>query len=498
MGEKVVATGFDLSDRQRYRRKLQQCLTALDRLLTEKRFDRPRNLMGLEIELNLADSGGLPRMANEEVLERIASRDFVTELAQCNIEVNIAPHRLSGRVLDQLAEELRIGLTYADRKAGEVGAHIVMVGILPTLTAQDLGGASLSRADRYKLLNDQIMATRGEDLVLDIDGVERLTTTSGSIAPEAACTSMQMHLQVTPARFAAVWNAAQAVIGPQVAMGANSPFLFGRELWRETRPVLFQQATDTRSPELAAQGVRPLTWFGERWINGAFDLFEENVRYFPPLLPILDDEDPLRVLEEGGVPRLKELTLHNGTIYRWNRPVYAVVDGVPHLRVENRVMPAGPTVTDVLANVAFYYGLVRALADAPRPVWTRLPFSAAAANFDAACRDGIDAELLWPGPGRGGPVAVPAVRLVRDELLPLAAAGLDAWGIAPADRDRYLGVIEERCRRRTNGASWQAAAFHGALERGMDRHKALIALTQRYSELMRSGEPVHTWSPELP
>ncbi|MCQ4085131.1 glutamate--cysteine ligase [Streptomyces sp. RB6PN25] len=494
MGEKVVATGFDLSDRQRYRQKLRQCLVGLERLLEEKRFDRPRNLMGLEIELNLADSDGLPCMVNEAVLDRIASRDFQTELAQFNIEVNIAPHRLSGRVLDQLAEELRIALSYADRQAAEVGARIVMVGILPTLGAQDLVQANLSRVDRYTLLNDRILAARGEDISLDIDGPERLTCTSASIAPEAACTSMQMHLQVTPGRFAAVWNAAQAAVAAQVAMGANSPFLFGRELWRETRPVLFQQATDTRPQELQAQGVRPITWFGERWISGAYDLFEENLRYFPSLLPICDDEDPLRVLDEGGVPRLKELQLHNGTIYRWNRPVYAVVDGVPHLRVENRVMPAGPTVTDVIANAAFYYGLVRALAEAPRPVWTRLPFPAAAANFEAACRYGIDAELYWPRPGRGGAlVRVPAVRLVRDELLPLAAAGLDGWAVAPADRDRYLGVIEERCRMRVNGASWQAAAFHRAEERGLDRQAALAAMTRRYCELMRSGEPVHSW-----
>jgi hypothetical protein len=499
MGEKVVATGFDLSDRRRYRQKLQQCLAGLERLLEEKRFDRPRNLIGLEIELNLADSGGLPCMVNEEVLERIASRDFQTELAQFNIEVNIAPHRLSGRVLDQLAEELRIALSYADRQAWEVGARIVMVGILPTLGAQDLVQANLSRADRYTLLNDRILAARGEDISLDIAGRERLTCTSASIAPEAACTSMQMHLQVTPGRFAAVWNAAQAAVAPQVAMGANSPFLFGRELWRETRPVLFQQATDTRPQELQAQGVRPITWFGERWISGVYDLFEENLRYFPSLLPICDDEDPLRVLDEGGVPRLKELQLHNGTIYRWNRPVYAVVDGVPHLRVENRVMPAGPTVTDVVANTAFYYGLVRALAEAPRPVWTRLPFAAAAANFEAACRHGIDAELYWPKPGRGGAlVRVPAVHLVQEELLPLAAAGLDAWAVAPADRDRFLGVIEERCRLQVNGASWQAAAFHRAEESGLDRHSALAAMTRRYCELMRSGEPVHSWPVDVP
>ncbi|TLQ47137.1 glutamate-cysteine ligase family protein [Streptomyces marianii] len=494
MGEKIVAGGFDLSDRQRYRRKLQQCLAGLGRLLAEKRFDRPRNLMGMEIELNLAGSDGLPRMMNAEVLDRIASRDFQTELGMFNLEVNIAPHRLGGRVLDQLAEELRTGLGYAHRKAAEVDAGIVMIGILPTLAGKDLVSANLSDVDRYVLLNDQIVAARGEDFTLDIEGVEHLGCTSSSIAPEAACTSVQLHLQVTPGRFAQVWNAAQAVAAVQIAVGANSPFLFGKELWRESRPPLFRQATDTRPPELQAQGVRPRTWFGERWVGSAYELFEENLRYFPALLPICDDEEPLRVLDDGGVPRLQELVLHNGTVYRWNRPVYGLADGVPHLRVENRVLPAGPTVTDVVANAAFYYGLVRALAEESRPLWTRMSFETAAANFETACRNGIEAELEWPRPGRGGGLTrVPAVKLVRDELLPLAAAGLDAWNVEPADRDFYLGVVEGRCRRRVNGASWQVEAFHRALDAGLDRRAALAAVTRRYSVLMHADEPVHTW-----
>ncbi|NGO14244.1 glutamate--cysteine ligase [Streptomyces sp. HC44] len=499
MGEKVEAASFGLSDRQRYRGKLRQCLAGLERLLAENRFDRPKNLMGLEIELNLADPDGMPRMMNAQVLERIASRDFQTELAMFNLEVNIAPHRLGDRVFDRLAEELRTALAYAHRKANEVDAGIVMIGILPTLARDDLISANISDVDRYTLLNDQIVAARGEDFTLDIDGVERLSCTSASIAPEAACTSVQLHLQVTPDRFADVWNAAQAIAAAQIAVGANSPFLFGRELWRESRPPLFLQSTDTRPPELQAQGVRPRTWFGERWISSAYDLFEENLRYFPALLPICDDEDPQRVLDDGGIPRLAELVLHNGTVYRWNRPVYGIDDGVPHLRVENRVLPAGPTVTDVIANAAFYYGLVRALAEDARPVWTRLPFEAAAANFDHACRYGIDAHLEWPRRGRyGGTTRVPAVQLVRDELLPLAEAGLDAWGVEPADRKFYLGVIEERCIRRVNGASWQSSTFHRALETGMDRETALAATTKRYGELMHLGEPVHTWPVGLP
>ncbi|GAA3242398.1 glutamate-cysteine ligase family protein [Streptomyces thermocoprophilus] len=499
MGEKVVAGEFDLSDRQRYREKLRQCLSGLERLLAQQRFDRPKNLMGLEIELNLVGADGQPKMLNAQVLERIASRDFQTELAMFNLEVNIAPHRLGGRVFDRLAEELRTALAYADRKAGEVDARIAMIGILPTLDRDDLVSSNLSDVDRYTLLNDQIVAARGEEFTLDIDGVERLTCTSKSIAPEAACTSVQLHLQVTPSRFADVWNAAQAVAAAQIAVGANSPFLFGRELWRESRPPLFQQSTDTRPPELQAQGVRPRTWFGERWITSAYDLFEENIRYFPALLPICDEEDPLTVVAAGGAPRLSELILHNGTIYRWNRPVYDVADGVPHLRVENRVLPAGPTVVDVVANAAFYYGVVRALAEDTRPVWTRMPFEAAAANFDTACRYGIDARLEWPRRGRlGGTTEVDAVSLVRDELLPLAEAGLDAWGVERADRDLYLGIIEERCRRRTNGASWQAATFHRALEAGLSRDAALAATTRRYRELMNQGEPVHTWPVGLP
>ncbi|MFJ4675084.1 MULTISPECIES: glutamate--cysteine ligase [unclassified Kitasatospora] len=496
MGEKVVATRAELADRQLYRRKLQSCLDVLGRMLREERFDRPKAMMGLEIELNLADDRGLPVLGNERVLEAISSPDFQTELGRFNIEVNVAPRRLGGHVFEDLREELDTGLRYADRRAADAGARIVMVGILPTLGLEHAGLDAMSRNNRYSLLSDQIMAARGEDIALDIDGVERLAVDSVSMVAEAAATSLQLHLQVTPARFASVWNAAQAICGAQLALGANSPFLFGRELWRETRPVLFQQACDTRSAELKAQGVRPITWFGERWVDSALDLFAENLRYFPALLPICDDEDPVKVLASGGVPRLGEMRLHNGTVYRWNRPVYDVSDGVAHLRVENRCLPAGPTVVDTLANAAFYYGLVRALAEQPRPIWTRLPFERADQNFQNGARHGIDAVQWWPRSGRGarGGVELPATDLVLNELLPLAHQGLDEWGIEPRDRDRYLGIIEQRCLRRTNGAAWQAATVHRLREHhGLGPNEAIAAMTRRYIECMRTGEPVHTW-----
>jgi len=251
-----------------------------------------------------------------------------------------------------------------------------------------------------------------------------------------------------------------------MALAANAPFFFGRELWRETRIALFEQATDTRPEELKAQGVRPRVWFGERWITSIFDLFEENVRYFPALLPVCDDEDPREVLARGDIPSLAELRLHNGTIYRWNRPIYDVTRGRPHLRVENRVLPGGPTVVDILANAAFYYGLVRVLVDDERPVWSRMSFTAAEENFHAGARDGIEA----------------------------AHEGLERWGLDRADRDRLLGIIERRCVTLSNGAAWQAAMFHRLHDDGgLDRLDALRQMTVRYRELMHANEPVHSW-----
>ena len=371
--------------------------------------------------------------------------------------------------------------------ANEAGADVVMIGILPTLRPEHLTEDTFSANPRYALLNEQMFAARGEDIHLAIDGVERISAYADTIAPEAACTSVQLHLQVNPETFAAHWNASQAIAGVQLAMGANSPFLFGKELWRETRIALFEQATDTRSDELKAQGVRPRVWFGERWITSIFDLFEENVRYFPSLLPIVDDEDPLEVLERGDVPQLAELRLHNGTIYRWNRPVYDVVRGRPHLRVENRCLPAGPTVVDVLANAAFYYGLVKVLAEADRPVWSQMSFTAAEENFHNGARHGIDARIYWPGIGE-----VPATELVLRHLLPLAHRGLAEWGVGTADADRLLGIIEQRCLKGVNGASWQADTFHRLFEDN-DRPDALREMVRGYVDHMHSNQPVHTW-----
>ncbi|MEV4220249.1 glutamate--cysteine ligase [Nonomuraea sp. NPDC049725] len=486
MGRDVPVVVFSREDRRAYREKVRRCLDVFAQLLRESRFEDDRPLAGLEIELNIVDADGEAAMRNAEVLAAIARPDWATELGQFNVEINVEPQDLGGDGARRLEDDVRARLNHAEERARSRGGHLVLIGILPTLREQDIGEGTLSANPRYRLLNEQIFAARGEDLHLCIEGVERLDTHADSLAPEAACTSVQLHLQVSPAEFAAHWNAAQAIAGPQVAVAANAPYLFGRELHRETRIALFEQATDTRPDELKTQGVRPRVWFGERWITSVFDLFEENVRYYPALLPLCEEEDPRAELAAGRVPALHELTLHNGTVYRWNRPVYAVVDGTPHLRVENRVLPAGPTVLDIAANAAFYYGLMRVLPHAERPIWSRMSFAAAEDNLTAAARHGLDARLYWPGVGE-----VPAAELILRRLLPMAREGLARRGVDEAVAGRLLDVIEGRCLTGRTGATWQVDKVRAL---GGDRHEALRRMTLEYIERMHTNDPVHTWA----
>ncbi|HEY3733973.1 MAG TPA: glutamate--cysteine ligase [Streptosporangiaceae bacterium] len=488
MGRDIQAIKFTGEDRRKYREKVRRSLDVFARMLREQWFEANPAQVGQEIELNLVDSRGVPSMRNADVLDAIADPAWGTEVGQFNLEINVPPRRLDGDALADLEQEVRADLNAGDTKARSTDTRLVMVGILPTLRKQDVHEGTLSANDRFRVLNEQIFAARGEDMRIAIDGAEQLLAHTDSITPEAACTSVQLHLQVSPDSFANYWNAAQAISGVQVALGANSPFLFGRQLWHETRITLFEQATDTRPDELKHQGVRPRVWFGENWITSVFDLFEENIRFFPALLPICEDEDPLAMLDSGTCPELAEMSLHNGTVYRWNRPIYAVVKGTPHLRVENRVLPAGPSVADVIANTAFYYGLVHTLAEAQRPIWTQMSFATAAENLHEAARHGMDARLYWPGLGEA-----PVAELVLRRLLPMAHEGLGRWGVNPVHIDRLLGIIEQRCLTGQTGAAWQIGTVAAFGERGADRPEALRQMTQRYIELMHTNDPVHTW-----
>ena len=311
----------------------------------------------------------------------------------------------------------------------------------------------MSESTRYAALNDSIFNARGEDIQIDIAGPEPLSLQTASIAPESACTSMQLHLQVSPDDFAANWNAAQVLAGPQLALGANSPYFFGHQLWSETRIELFAQSTDTRPDELKTQGVRPRVWFGERWITSIFDLFEENVRYFPSLLPELSDEDPVAELAAGRTPHLAELRLHNGTVYRWNRPVYDVVDGqaasaggepgaARRTRPSSTCWPTRPSTTACCARCP------KRTARSGRR-WVSLRRNTISSRPPSM---GWTAQAVLAGFGHGH-----ARRVGARQLLPMADEGLGRWGVATEVRDRFLGVIEGRAKTGRNGASWQVA-----------------------------------------
>jgi gamma-glutamyl:cysteine ligase YbdK (ATP-grasp superfamily) len=489
MGRDVPAVTITRRDSRAYREKVGICLDAFHRMLREAMFDGKAASLGLEVEFNLVDAHGYAAMNNEDVLAAIGDPAWVNELGRFNIELDGDPAWLTGDVFKSMESALGGTLARAVPRARSCGSRLAMIGILPSLRESDIGEHVMSSNPRYKLLNDQIMAARGEEIRICIDGRDRLLVYADHILPEAAGTSVQCHLQVSQEDFASFWNAAQAIAGIQVAVGANAPYLFGRELWAETRIALFEQAIDTRSDELRRQGVRPRVWFGERWIASAADLFEENLKYFPALLPLCADGDPMAALDEGEIPDLAELTLHNGTVYRWNRPVYGVADGAPHLRIENRVLPAGPTFVDVLANAAFFCGLVSELAVAELPVWGQMSFAAAAANLTAGARFGLDAEVYWPGFGMIG-----VAELTLRHLLHMAASGLDRLGVDSADAGRLLSHIEQRCATGQNGASWQVRSVRRLQEsRVRDRGEALRLMTQGYIERMGAAEPVHTW-----
>jgi gamma-glutamyl:cysteine ligase YbdK (ATP-grasp superfamily) len=494
MGRDIESTEFTRDDRLRFRDKVKGNLAALRTLVDDGGFETGRRTCGIEMEVYITNPEGSPVPINAQLLEHMASADFQTELAQFTIEFDVKPRLLTGHVFDTIDTELRRSLNHAHDVAEDLGARVMIIGILPTLRDLDAAEELMSANERYKALNDMILRARGEDIVIKIEGIEVLEVKSRSILFEAACTSMQLHLQVDPHDSGLYWNAAQVLSAPLVAVGANSPFFLGKQLHHETRIALVEQAIDTRTEELVQQGVRPRVWFGEKWLDegeGLWDLFDENVRYFPALLPVCQDEDPGAMIEAGEVPTLPELTLHNGTIYRWNRPVYEVVRGRPHMRIENRVLPAGPSVPDSVANAALYYGLLHGLASQPRPhIWEQMSFAAAAENFYTAARDGLGARLYWPRIGAQAPVT----ELILRHLLPLARDGLLDWGVDVGDVDYYLGIIAERALSGLSGAAWQIATWHKLVhDDKLSRDDATRKLVRIYEQRSYASTPVHTW-----
>jgi CBS domain-containing protein/gamma-glutamylcysteine synthetase len=423
-----------------------------------------------------------------EVLERLGGAPFVTELARFNLEFNLDPVRLAGSCFSRVREEMERHLAKVVAAAGESGCGVVLAGILPTLTKSDLTLNSMMPIERYRALNEAMTRMRGGSYRLQITGLDELHLEHDSMMLEACNTSAQVHLQVGAGEFARFYNIAQALTGPILAPAVNSPLLFGKRLWSETRIALFQQSIDTRSTMVHMRELQPRVRFGDGWLDsGVTELFEEDVAHFRVLLTTEVEENPIAVLDQGGVPELRALQLHNSTVYRWNRPCYGIWNGEPHLRIECRVLPAGPSVMDEVANAALWIGAVLGGAEVYGDIRQKLPFDAARANFMAAARMGTGAGFLW-----FDQATVSAPDLLEKEIIPLARKGLEGAGVDAGDVDLYLGIVQERIRGRTTGAAWLLRSLDAMGAEGTAAER-LAALTGASANRQRGGRPVHEW-----
>jgi CBS domain-containing protein len=491
MGRDVSSSGSrDAETHRAFTRALLVDLHALERMLDEGMIESGVRRIGAEQEMFLVDAGFRPSPTGVEVLQRLGGAPFTPELARFNLEVNLDPCELRGGVFRELEEAIRDRVRQASDAARAEGAEVVLTGILPTLSMSHLSLDNITPRARYYALNEALNQLRGSAWQLRIDGVDELLVEHDSVMLEACNTSCQVHLQVSPDESAAIYNMAQAVMGPVLAASVNSPLLFGKRLWAETRIALFQQSLDTRSTELHTREMTARVHFGEGWVKESLtELFHEDLARFRTLIAEPAEENAMEVLDAGGVPRLGALSLYNSTVYRWNRPCYGVGNGVPHLRIECRALPSGPTVLDEIANAAFWIGAVLGARQEYGDITQMLDFDDAKENFFAAAKLGLRAAQTWTD-GQSHP----APRLILDTLLPLARAGLESYRVDPADIDRYLGVIHDRVKTLSTGSRWMMRSLSAMKDTGT-RAERLVALTAAISELQQTNQPVHTWEP---
>lgn len=382
MGQEITATRFKHNDFQRFEHLIEREAQLLAGWFRERRFSNRRAVAGLELETWLVDAAGEPVPLNTEVIDLVDSSDVVPELSKFNVEFNVPPQSLAGAGLATLERDLDRIWKRCDAEAGRLGASVLAIGTLPTLRDEHLSLGNISPLKRYQALNEQTLRLReGRPIRLDIEGRERLQTEHRDVMLEAATTSFQLHLQTPLDEAVRAYNASIIVSAPLVAVSANSALLLGRMLWDETRIPLFEQAVDVGGGKTFSRVT-----FGSGYIVGSLEeCFLENREHYPVMLPLAMDD----VSEQ-----LAHLRLHNGTIWRWNRPLIGFDDdGTPHLRIEQRVMPAGPTTIDMAANMAFFYGLVESLATAEIAPESQLPFATARDNFYRAARFGFDGQL---------------------------------------------------------------------------------------------------------
>ena len=488
MGEQDVRRESEAEEIRVFLKHLLNDVRAFEKMLADDLFESDVRRIGAEQELFLVNQHWRPAPIATEVLEAVNDPHFTTELARFNLEFNLDPLVFGGNCLSVMEWQIGEMLGQVREAARSCGGDVLLAGILPTLVKSDLGLDSMTPNPRYFALNDAMTRLKGGAYEFYLKGVDELHLYHDSIMVEACNTSFQVHFQVAPHEFARIYNISQAVAGPVMAAAVNSPLLFGKRLWRETRVGLFQQSIDTRRSLPHVREQTPRVSFGRHWVkSSALEIFREDIARFRTLLSTEPDDDPFEEISQGRAPSLKALRLHNSTVYRWNRVCYGISDGKPHLRIENRILPSGPTPRDEVANAALWFGLVSGCLVRYGDITEHMSFDDAHSNFFAAAEHGLGAQFHW-----AGGVLEPADRLIVDELLPIAREGLEASGLDGCDIDLYLGIIEERVRSRRTGAQWQLDSLAAFGTKG-PLSERLSAVTAAISARQQSGQPVATW-----
>ena len=486
---KEVEENKDAAKHRDFMRAVLLDLQALERMLEEERFEKGVRRIGAEQEMFLIDPTWAPARGALKMLDKLADPHFTTELGLFQLEANCDPQLLAGDGITKMRAQLDELMDKARRAASELDMNVVLMGILPTMRKEDLGLDSMVPSPRYLSLNKIVTELRGGKFGFSIKGLDELIIEHDSVMLEACNSSFQVHLQVEPKEFARLYNLAQVFAGPLMAISANSPIVFGRRLWAETRIALFRQAVDTRSHTHHMRETEARVSFGTRWVQKSIvEIYQEDIARFRALVGTDLDEDPMAMLDRGEAPKLKALRLHNGTIYRWNRPCFGVTDGKPHLRIENRVMAAGPSVVDEVANAAFWLGAMEGMATHFEDITKHLSFSDVRDNFLKASKFGIDTTFTWFKDKK-----IPVTELILKELLPMAKEGLKKRKVAKADIDRYLDIVEERCKKHTTGARWALRAFT-ELKEEVTNDEAVTIVTAATIKNQQKNQPVHTWN----
>lgn len=491
MGEQRVSLLKDEKQMQNFVRHLLKDVQALEYMLKHDWFESGITRIGAEQEMCLIDKNFKPTLKAMQTLELMKEHKWVeTELAQFNLECNLSPRVFEGDCLKLMEAELKDYLNKIRQTTQTLDTEILLTGILPTLRKSDLALTNLTPKKRYHALMKALRDLRGDDYQLRIEGIDELLIRHESPLLEACNTSFQVHLQVSPNEFVKMYNIALAITAPCMAIAANSPILFGKRLWHETRIALFQQSVDTRNTYDHLRDRSPRVTFGNDWLqHSILELYQEDIMRFRVLISSDVEEDALETIQAGKVPRLRALNVHNSTVYRWNRPCFGISDnGQPHLRIENRVFPSGPTIVDEMANAAFWLGLMVALGQKYTDIREQITFPDVRDNFLKAAKYGIDSKFTWMGNEK-----ISACDLVLEHLIPLSRQGLEQQKIAPADIDKYLTIIAERAKRHTNGARWLLRTYT-KFRKETTKDEAISALTQAIEKNQRNGQPVHEWT----